>query len=843
MPFLRLRLFGFGSCSHKGSRMSGRVLIRPIGGGDFVRKVAMRRVSLWLVFFVVSSSIRLPSVWAPPGDYPITAVPFTDVHLEPGFWWTRVETNRGATVPHILRQCDVTGRIHNFLKAAGQMEGYFEGWWFNDSDVYKSIEAAAYSLLFHTDPELERSLDEIIAKIAAAQEPDGYLFTPRRTLAPHYRFAASVGPERWSRLESSHELYCLGHLFEAAVAHYQATGKRSLLEVAIRGADLLDRVFGPEKKRAVPGHQEVELGLVKLYRVTKDERYLRLAKFFLDERGRAHGRRLYGTYSQDHKPVVEQEEAVGHAVRALYMYMAMADIVAVLGDPAYARALGRLWTDVVGRKMYVTGGIGAAGGHEGFGAPYELPNLTAYCETCAAIAFALWNHRMFLLSGEGKYIDVLERVLYNGVLSGVSLDGRAFFYPNPLESDGRHARSSWFAVACCPPNVARFLFQVPGLAYAHRGDQLYVNLFMASRATVRMTTQTVTLVQSTSYPWQGEVTLTLDPERPERAFTLLVRIPGWARNEAVPGDLYRFAEVIRERPTLRVNGYLVAYTLQHGYVSIRRRWRKGDVVKLSLPMPVRRVVSHPKVEDNIGKVALQRGPIVYCVEWPDVPGGHVVNLVLSDAERLHAEFQEDMFGGISLIRGTAVGLRCVDPAGRLQRERVPFLAIPYYAWAHRGRGEMAVWLAREESAARPLPCPTIAFRAKASASGGDPRALNDQREPRHSADRSNRYLHWWPRKGTIEWVQYDFGAPTRVSAVEVYWYDDTGIGECRVPKSWELFYRENGEWKPVRNPSGYGLEKDRYNRTTFDPVITDGLRLIVRAQENFCAGIHEWRVR
>jgi DUF1680 family protein len=843
MPFLRLRLFGFGSCSHKGSRMSGRVLIRPIGGGDFVRKVAMRRVSLWLVFFVVSSSIRLPSVWAPPGDYPITAVPFTDVHLEPGFWWTRVETNRGATVPHILRQCDVTGRIHNFLKAAGQMEGYFEGWWFNDSDVYKSIEAAAYSLLFHTDPELERSLDEIIAKIAAAQEPDGYLFTPRRTLAPHYRFAASVGPERWSRLESSHELYCLGHLFEAAVAHYQATGKRSLLEVAIRGADLLDRVFGPEKKRAVPGHQEVEIGLVKLYRVTKDERYLRLAKFFLDERGRAHGRRLYGTYSQDHKPVVEQEEAVGHAVRALYMYMAMADIVAVLGDPAYARALGRLWTDVVGRKMYVTGGIGAAGGHEGFGAPYELPNLTAYCETCAAIAFALWNHRMFLLSGEGKYIDVLERVLYNGVLSGVSLDGRAFFYPNPLESDGRHARSSWFAVACCPPNVARFLFQVPGLAYAHRGDQLYVNLFMASRATVRMTTQTVTLVQSTSYPWQGEVTLTLDPERPERAFTLLVRIPGWARNEAVPGDLYRFAEVIRERPTLRVNGYPVAYTLQHGYVSIRRRWRKGDVVKLSLPMPVRRVVSHPKVEDNIGKVALQRGPIVYCVEWPDVPGGHVVNLVLSDAERLHAEFQEDMFGGISLIRGTAVGLRCVDPAGRLQRERVPFLAIPYYAWAHRGRGEMAVWLAREESAARPLPCPTIAFRAKASASGGDPRALNDQREPRHSADRSNRYLHWWPRKGTIEWVQYDFDAPTRVSAVEVYWYDDTGIGECRVPKSWELFYRENGEWKPVRNPSGYGLEKDRYNRTTFDPVITDGLRLIVRAQENFCAGIHEWRVR
>ncbi len=804
----------------------------------------MRSFSLWLMVFLMSSSAwpRSSNSSAPPNDYPIAAVSFTDVQLEPGFWQTRIETNRIATVPHILQQCEVTGRVDNFLKAAGKMAGDFDGWWFNDSDVYKSIEAASYSLMLHPDPELTRYLDDLIAKIAAAQEPDGYLFTPRRTMAPNYRFAASVGPERWSRLGSSHELYCLGHLFEAAVAHYQATGKRALLEVALKSADLLDRVFGPDKKRDVPGHQEVEIGLIKLYRVTRDERYLRLAKFFLDERGRPHGRRLYGTYSQDHKPVIEQEEAVGHAVRALYMYMAMADVVAVLRDPAYARALDRLWADVVGRKMYVTGGIGAAGGHEGFGAPYELPNLVAYCETCAAIAFALWNHRMFLLTGEGKYVDVLERVLYNGLLSGASLDGRTFFYPNPLESDGRHARSPWFAVACCPPNIARFLFQVPGLAYAHRGDQLYVNLFLSSRATIRMADQTVRIRQETRYPWHGEITLIFEPERPGRAFTLQVRIPGWARNEAVPSDLYRFAETVRERPMIRVNGRSVAYTVDRGYATLRRKWQKGDVVTLTLPMPVRRVISHPQVEDNIGKVALQRGPIVYCLEWPDVPGGHVVNLVLPDTEPLRAEFHEDLFRGISAIRGMAIGLRCVDAQGRLQRERVPFLAIPYYAWAHRGRGEMAVWIARVESAARPLPCPTIAFRAKASSSGGDARALNDQREPRHSADRSNRYLHWWPRKGTIEWVQYDFEAPTRVSAVEVYWYDDTGIGECRIPKSWHLLYRENGEWKPVRNPSGYGVERDRYNRTTFDPVITDGLRLVVQAQENFCAGIHEWRV-
>lgn len=806
----------------------------------------MRFIRFGVALFLLGVSVWPQSVdrsaWAPPSDYPITPVPFTAVRLEPGFWRARIETNTTATVPHILRQCETTGRIANFLKAAGKMEGHFQGWWFNDSDVYKSIEAAAYSLMLHPDSELEKRLDEIIAHIAAAQEPDGYLFTPRRTMAPDYRFAASVGPERWSRLGSSHELYCLGHLFEAAVAHYQATGKRSLLDIALKSADLLDRVFGPGKKRDVPGHQEVEIGLIKLYRVTGEERYLRLAKFFLNERGHARGRRLYGTYSQDHKPIIEQEEAVGHAVRALYMYMAVADIVALLRDPAYARALDRLWADVVGRKMYVTGGIGAAGGHEGFGAPYELPNLVAYCETCAAIAFAFWNHRMFLLSGEGKYIDVLERVLYNGVLSGVALDGRTFFYPNPLESDGRHQRSPWFAVACCPPNIARFLFQVPGMAYAHRQDQLYVNLFMASRATIPIGTQTVTVRQETKYPWQGEITITLEPERPGREFTLLLRIPGWARNEAVPSNLYRFAEIVREKPTIRVNGRSYPYKVNKGYAVLRRRWRKGDVVTLHLPMPVRRVLSHPQVEDNIGKVALQRGPIVYSIEWPDVPEGHVVSLVLPDAEPLRAEFDAGLLQGVQVIRGTAVRLRCVSAQGEIQRERVPFTAIPYYAWAHRGRGEMAVWIAREESAARPMPCPTIAFRAKASSSGGDAQALNDQREPRRSSDRSNRYLHWWPRKGTTEWVQYDFQEPVRVSAVEIYWYDDTGMGECRVPKSWELFYRENGEWKPVRNPSGYGCEKDRYNRTTFDPVVTDGLRIVVRAQENFCAGIHEWRV-
>jgi len=775
-------------------------------------------------------------------DYPIKSVPFTEVRLGEGFWRARLETNRSATVPHVLQQCEVTGRINNFAKAAGLMKGNYEGWWFNDSDVYKSIEAASYTLSLHPDPQLDKALDEIIAKIAAAQEPDGYLFAPRKTMAPDYRFASSVGKERWSNLSMSHELYCLGHLFEAAVAHYQATGKKSLLDVAIKSAHLISQVFGPGKNRSVPGHQEVEVGLVKLYRVTGDERYLKLAKFFLDERGRADGHKLYGEYSQDHKPVIEQDEAVGHAVRALYMYMGMADIVALFKDSRYAQALDRLWADVVGKKLYLTGGVGAAGEYEGFGPAYKLPNLVAYCETCAAIANALWNHRMFLLQGDGKYIDVLERILYNGMISGVALDGKTFFYPNPLESDGRHARSPWFAVACCPPNIARFLPQVPGFAYAHQDDSLYVNLFMSSSAKVPVAGQTVTLQQETSYPWQGDVKLRVEPARSGQEFTLLVRIPGWARNEVVPSDLYRFAETVGEQATIKVNGQPLTYEVKKGYAAIRRTWKKGDLVEVNLPMPVRRVVSHEKVEDNIGKVALQRGPLVYCVEWPDVKDGHVVNLLLPDTETISVRHREDLFGGVEVLQGSALSLRWADKGTKIEREKVIFTAIPYYAWAHRGRGEMAVWLARTESAARPLPAPTIASTAKASASGGDARALNDQREPKNSGDVSNRYLHWWPRKGTIEWVQYDFDKPTRVSAVEVYWFDDTGRGECRVPKSWQLFYREGGEWKPVRTPSGNGCEKDRYNRTTFEPVQTDGLRIVVQLPDTFSAGIHEWRV-
>src|SRR6185295_6038711 len=384
----------------------------------------------------------------------------------------------------------------------------------------------------------------------------------------------------------------LGHLYEAAVAHYQATGKRTLLDVALRTAELLDRTFGPGKQSIFPGHQITEMGLVKLYRVTGDVRYLSLAKFLLDARGPDGSKGAGQKYNQSHQRVVEQDEAVGHAVRATYMYSGMADVAALTGDEAYVKALDRIWDNVVGKKLYVTGGIGSTSSGEAFGLNYELPNMSAYNETCAAIGNDDWNHRLFLLKGDARYIDVMERILYNGLLSGVSLDGKAYFYPNPLESAGQHQRSPWFGVACCPGNMTRFLASVPGYVYAQQGDAIYVNLFVASTAEVATDGGVVNLVQQTRYPWDGTVKITLRPAQ-SRSFALNVRIPGWARGEAVPSDLYRFADVSNEPVTLRVNDQVVSGAVEKGYARIQREWKAGDVVELSLPMPVRRVVAHP----------------------------------------------------------------------------------------------------------------------------------------------------------------------------------------------------------------------------------------------------------
>lgn len=635
------------------------------------------------IMLIVLLIILIGAIQSAKGqNHKLAAVPFTDVTIDDEFWAPRLETNRRVTIPYVFKKCEETGRIDNFAKAAGLMQGKFEGIFFNDSDVYKVIEASAYLLINHPDPQLEEYVDKLIDKIEAAQWKDGYLYT--------FYSVPNLQPEnRWTDIQKKHELYCAGHFFEAAAAYYQATGKRKILDVAVRLADYIDSVFGPDKKQDVPGHEEIEIGLVKLYRVTGNEKYLKLAKFFLDERGHAHGRKLYGPYCQDHQPVTEQTEAVGHAVRAGYMYCGMADVAALTGDEKYLEALERIWQNVVSKKLYITGGIGARRGGESFGDDYELPNKTAYCETCAAIANALWNHRMFLLHGDAKYIDVLERVIYNGFLSGISLSGDMFFYPNPLASDGSYERSQWFSCACCPTNIVRFLPSIPGYAYAYKDDNLYVNLFIGGSATIKMCKNTVLLTQDTRYPWDGEVKITVQPERAGR-FAIYIRIPGWAQNCSVPSDLYRYASDSREKVTVKVNDKSSAFKMDKGFACLRRMWKKGDEIKIHLPMPIQQVLCHDKVKDNAGRTAIQRGPIVYCFEAVDNPQG-LAGLLLSSEAKLQAEYQPDLLGGILLIKGQGK-IQRPQAEGKTLVKDINVVAIPYYAWAHRGKSEMVVWL-------------------------------------------------------------------------------------------------------------------------------------------------------
>ncbi len=782
-------------------------------------------------------------------DYPIQPVSFERVELTDSFWRPRIDTNTRVTVPICFTRCEETGRIRNFVAAAKRDPALFRGIRFDDSDVFKIIEGASYTLAVEPNEELDTYLDELIAKIAAAQEPDGYLFTVKTSGAKDPYGQAP----RWTRLDHSHELYNIGHLYEAAVAHYRATGKRSLLEVAIKSADLVGRVFGPEpdRRKDIPGHEEIEIGLVKLYRTTGDAKYLKLAKFFVDMRGRLDGRaRLYGEYAQDHMPLQQQAEAVGHAVRGGYYYAAVADIAALTGDRSYIDAIDRIWEDVVLRKLYLTGSVGQHGAGEGYAGPYKLSNLMAYNETCASIALVLWNHRMFLLHGDAKYIDVLERSLYNGVLSGVALSGDKFFYPNPLECDmvfrfnhGSFERSPWFGTSCCPSNIVRTIPSIPGYVYAVRDRSLYVNLFVSGKARVEIGTNRVEIEQQTEYPWQGNVRMKIDPKSPTR-FAVRVRIPGWARGKVLPSDLYRYVE---SRPVdwkIAVNGRSVEAKVEAGYAVLDRLWKPGDQIELTLPMVVRRVIANDKVEPDRGRVAIERGPLVYCVEGAD-HGGRVRHLWLADEHRLKPRKQDDLLGGVVVLTGTARAVERTE-SGTLEDVSRPIMMVPYYAWCHRGANEMRVWLPRSSGMAEPLPLPTIASSSRVSAShcwrSDTVAALHDQAEPKSSGDHDIPRMTWWDHRGTREWVQYDFEKPTEVARVEVYWFDDTGRGQCRLPKSWRVLYRDGNEWRPVEATSRYQIAGDRWNSIEFAPVTTNGLRIEVELREGFSGGILEWKV-
>ena len=771
-------------------------------------------------------------------DYYVTPVPFNQVHVQDGFWTARLETNRLVTIPYCFQKCEETGRIRNFEKAAGLRQGKHEGIYFDDSDVYKIMEGAAYSLQVHPDAMLRMYLDKLITIMAAAQWPDGYLYT-------FYSLPERQPEKRWTNVRDMHEQYCIGHMLEAAVAHYQVTGNKAFLDVATKCADYVCDFFGPGKRTDPPGHQEIEIGLCKLYRATGNAKYLATAKFLLDQRGRPGNRGpdgkagLYSLYSQDHIPVTEQTEAVGHSVRAAYMYTGMADVAALTGDTKYVDAIDRIWGDVATTKLYITGGIGAAGGHEGFGGKYELPNATAYCETCASIANVFWNHRMFLMRGDAKYLDILERTLYNAALSGISMQGDTFFYPNVLESTGGHARSPWFDCSCCPSNVARFIPSVPGYVYATKGKDVYVSLYIGGDATLTTADNKIKLSQRTEYPWQGRVEIAVEPDRSD-TFALLVRIPGWARNEVVPSDLYKFADSVSEKPSIKVNGKAVPFEVEKGFARIERSWQKGDKILLDLPMPVRRIISHPQITTNAGKVALQRGPIVFCLEGPD-NDGNVLSLVISDDAKLKAEYRPDLLNGVVVLTGKAQTVKRSSDGKTVPGAARPFTAIPYYAWAHRGRAQMTVWPACEPQAARPAPADTLAHRSKLTASfvHKSLNAVKDQILPQDSADNSEQ-LDFWPHKGTTEWLQFEWPQAQTLSSVKVYWFDDTGRGECHLPQSWRALYRTaDGKFEPVKNANPYGLEKDGFNTVAFEPVKTTALKIEIVLQEKWSAGVQE----
>lgn len=774
--------------------------------------------------------------------YPIDPVPFTSVKVSDSFWGQRLKASREVTIPLAFSKCEETGRYRNFELAAHPSDTTkVTGYSFDDTDVYKTIEGASYSLQTYPDKQLAHYMDSVLDIVAAAQEPDGYLYTAR-TMNPKHPHEWA-GSKRWEKVEElSHEFYNLGHMVEGAIAHYQATGSRKFLDIAIRYADCVCREIGDGEGQVVrvPGHQIAEMALAKLYLVTGDQKYLDQAKFFLDKRGYTSRK---DEYSQAHKPVIEQDEAVGHAVRAAYMYAGMADVAALTGDTSYVHAIDRIWDNIVSKKLYITGGIGATNQGEAFGKNYELPNMSAYCETCAAIGNVYVNYRLFLLHGDAKYYDVLERTLYNGLISGVSLDGGGFFYPNPLESMGQHQRQPWFGCACCPSNICRFIPSLPGYVYAVKDNQVYVNLFMGNEAELKVGGKKVILHQETRYPWDGHVTLTVD-KNAAGTFAMKIRIPGWVRNQVVPSDLYTYSDGKRPGYSVKVNGEAVTSALEQGYFTIERKWKKGDRVELQLDMEVRTVKANGKVEADRGRMAVERGPIVYCAEWPD-NSFNVLSLLMNQHPQFEVVERPDLLYGLNQIK-TPVQTLEYDEQGRLVVKDQELTLIPYYAWAHRGPGNMAVWLPSEVRATRPVAIPTLASKSQVSAShpAKSLTAITDGLVPADENDRTIPYYHWWPKEGTTEWIVYEFPEKTEVSSSTVYWYDDAPWGSCRLPRSWKVYYKnEAGEWTPVPEADAYPVSKGNPNTVHFTPVSTPAVKLEVVLPEKYAAGMYEWEIQ
>jgi DUF1680 family protein len=755
------------------------------------------RRSLLLSTFCLVPGIRilnaLGTLAMTARDYTVRPVPLTQVDILDDFWAPRMEVNRNVSIWHCFKKMEE----------------------FDDFGSSKLIEGAAYMLAKRPDPKLEEYVDQVIDKLVT-----------QLTL----RLA---DPDKAVRVS--------GHFLEAAVAYCAATGKRKMLDAALEDGKVIDANFGPGKRDYISEHEGQKIGLLALYRQTCDEKYLKLAKFFMDGRGkdgypRAGEYAIDRTYAQDHEPVVKQDEAVGHCVRATFLYIPLTDLAALTGMPEYQEAADKIWEDVVHHKLYLTGSIGSIRFHEQFGSAYELPNLSAWNETCASYGNIVWNQRMFQLHQDARYIDVLERVLYNGFAAGVSLKGDRFFYQNPLRSFGSYERFEWIDVPCCPPNVVRLIASLGSYIYAQSSDSVYVNLFVGSNAKLSLRSgNTVAIQQETRYPWEGAVSIRLNPEQAE-AFTMLVRIPGWARNEVLPGDLYEYADKGEEKPTLNVNGRPVDLNLERGYARIERKWATGDKIQLHLPMPLRRVKANAHVREDRDMVALQRGPLVYCAEWPD-NNGHALNLIVPENAKFESQWRPELLNGVQVISSKVEALHREDNSSELKQRPHQLVAIPYLAWSNRGPGEMAVWMSSEPQKAWVAPLPPDPIRAVRSSGGvqkvwtgyndqnDDICALYDGKDPLSSADESYLYFRMRPEPGTAAWIEYEFKSPAKVSSAQVYWFDDRRF--CRVPTSWRVLYKDGEAWKPVANVEPYVLAKDKFNAVRFAPVTTLAMRLEV----------------
>ncbi len=763
---------------------------------------------------------------------PAQAVAFPQVRVQDTFFAQRRATNTKVTLEHALAQLEQTGTLGNFdLVAQGKHDG-FQGYVFQDSDAYKALEAIAFSLAEQRDPALEAKFDAAVARIGKAQQPDGYLNTAYTVQArgPHF-----------ANLRDDHELYCAGHLFEAAAAHFQATGKRNLLDIAVKYADLLVRTFGPEEGRRAGygGHPGIELALVKLARITNDENYLDLAKHFVLQRGskffatehKQDPETYDGRYWLDHVPVLQMQAIAGHAVRAAYLMSGATDIATVTGNQELLRAVRRIWRNTIEKNVFLTGGIGPSSSNEGFTTDYDLPTYTAYQESCASIALLMWAHRLNLVTLDPAYADAAETALYNAIPAGVQLDGTKFFYVNPLASRGNHHRREWFGCACCPPNLARTFAAVGGYAYATSPDALYVNLYLQGELKTVLGGDPLGLVVTTEYPWQGTVALRI-VEAPNRPVTMNLRVPGWCEQATIT--------IADEEPLHS----------RSGYVALNRTWRRGDVVKLSLPMPVRTLQADPRAEELRGRVAFQRGPIVYCLEQEDQTAA-VDQLVAAPGTTLEPTFRPELLGGVTVLTGTMLAGTPAPWLGpQLYRPiaapiATPVTLVPYAVWDNRKAGSMAVWLPQALPQPR-LGGPELGAKIEVSFknTNSDPEGLRDGLEPTRSGATPARNCHFWDHLGGTEWAQYSWDSPQRLAGCRIYWFDDTGHGACRLPKGARLLYRDGETWKPVavQGETGVPIAKDQWCEVKFAAVQTTALRLEITQQDQWSSGILEWRI-